>query len=73
MDDFISTEQIDNNFFEECKCKLDSYMSKEELLSIINNIDFMKVKFANLELITGCITDNKTKEFKILSKNITID
>lgn len=74
MNDFISSEEIDKqSFYNECNFKMDSYISKEEFIEIISKINFIKIKSADLELITGCICDGKDEKFQLLYKNIRID
>lgn len=74
MNEFISSEDIDKqNFYNECNLKMDSYITKEELIEIISKINFIKVKSADLELITGCICDGEKENFQLLYKNIRID
>lgn len=60
---------IQNKMFEIEK----SYMKKEEIIELLNNIDFVLVKKCDLELITGFICDGSTGEIKPLTKNIEID
>lgn len=50
-----------------------SYIKKEELINLLNNIDFIGVKKCDLELITGFIADFSSGEVKPLTKNIEID
>lgn len=46
--------------------RLDSYVSKEELLTILNNLDFKAVNSLHLEAITGflinCDPDNQREQ-----------
>lgn len=62
-------DEIQNKMFEIEK----SYMKKEEIIELLNNIDFVSVKKCDLELITGFICDGSTGEVKSLTKNIEID
>ena len=74
MNECVLSEDIDKqSFYNECNFKIDNYLSKEELLSILNNTNFIKVKSADLELITGCIIDGEKENFQLLYKNIRID
>lgn len=74
MSELISSEEIEQqDFYNDCKFKIDSYISKEEFIEIISKINFIKIKSADLELITGFICDNKNKNFQPLYKNIRID
>lgn len=50
-----------------------SYMSKEELINLLQSIDFERIKECSLELITGFIINFETNEIKPLTKNINID
>lgn len=50
-----------------------SYMTKEEIISLLQNIEFLGVERCDIRLITGYIADYKTGEVKTLSKNIEID
>ena len=49
-----------------------SYLTKEEFINILNNIDFLSVKCCDLQIITGFIVDFQTGEVKPLTKNIEL-
>lgn len=49
-----------------------SYISKDEFLNIINNTEFVCVKEADLELLTGILYNVDDNNFRELSKNIRI-
>ena len=62
-----------NNDLETKKYEIEkSYLSKEEFINIINNVDFIGVSKCNLELVTGCIIDIEEKEIKPLYKTLEI-
>lgn len=50
-----------------------SYISKEKFIEMINSIDFVAIKYCNIDFLTGIIADGKTGEIKKLSYNITIE
>lgn len=53
-----------------------SYMSKEEFIQILSNIEFLCIKEVTIELITGfkyIIDDKGDKTIKPLSKTININ
>ena len=62
-----------NDNVEEIEARFNSYLTKEELINILQTIDFKLVKCADLELITSIIYNAETKEYKPLYKNIRID
>ena len=66
-------QQEETDFLSESKFKLESYLKKDELLKILNDMDFIGVKECNMYLITGFIINAKNKEFKVLTKNVSID
>ena len=49
-----------------------SYISKEEFINIINNIEFIGINKCDMELVTGCIIDTENKEIKPVYKSIEI-
>lgn len=49
-----------------------SYISKDEFLNIITNTDFVCIKEADLELLTGVIYNVNDNTFRELSKIIRI-
>ena len=65
-------QQEETDFVSESKFELESYMKKDELLKIVNDMDFIGVKQCNMYLITGFIVNGKNKEFKVLTKNVSI-
>ena len=68
------TEEIKNrNFINECQWKVDSYLTKDELIAILNNISFKAIKRADLELITSHIISENQETLQLLTKNISID
>jgi len=50
-----------------------SYISKEKFIEMINSIDFVAIKYCNIDFLTGIIADTETEEIKKLSYNITIE
>lgn len=50
-----------------------SYISKEKFIEMINSIDFVSIKYCNIDFLTGIIVDGKSGEVKRLSYNITIE
>lgn len=63
-----------NNDLENKKFEVEkSYLTKEEFINMLNNIDFDNVKECSLELITGFIINCETKEIRPLTKNININ
>ena len=52
-DEIQKTNEIQNKMFEIEK----SYLTKEELINMLNNIDFVRVEECDLKLITGFICD----------------
>ena len=50
-----------------------SYLTKEELINMLNNIDFISVKKCEIELITGFIINCEENNIRPLTKNIEID
>ena len=49
------------------------YLTKEEFINIINNIDFLSIKCCELHVITGFIVDLEKDEVKPLTKNIELN
>lgn len=49
-----------------------SYITKEEFIDMISNIDFKRVKTCELSLITGFIYDGDENEIKPLYKRIEL-
>ena len=62
------TNKIQNKIFEIEK----SYLTKEELINMLNNIDFVRVEKCDLKLITGFICDYAEDEVRRLSKRIEL-
>ena len=50
-----------------------SYMSKEEFLTILEKMDFKAVNCCSITLITDFIYNSSTDKIETRSKNITID
>ena len=50
-----------------------NYLTKEELINMLNNIDFISVKKCEIELITGFIINCEENNIRPLTKNIEID
>ena len=50
-----------------------SYISKEEFIEVINSIDFVAIKYCNIDFLTGIIIDGENGEIKRLSYNIIIE
>ena len=72
----MSDKEVETNKFELDTKKYEiekSYLSKEEFINIINNIDFIGVKRCEIGLITGFIIDCENNDIKPLTKNIEID
>lgn len=68
MSEYLNEEKIN-----ECKWKVDSYLTKNELIAILNNISFKAIKRADLELITSYIIGENQETLQLLTKNISID
>lgn len=51
----------------ECQLKVDSYLTKDELIAILNNISFKAIKKADLELITSYIIDEKQETLQLFN------
>ncbi len=56
---------------EEASLQYNSYMSKEDFITLMNKLNFEKVESADLDLITGCLI-NKEGEIKKLYYHIAI-
>ena len=67
-DEIQKTNKIQNKIFEIEK----SYLTKEELINMLNNIDFVRVEECDLKLITGFICDYAEDEVRPLSKRIEL-
>lgn len=70
------SEEIETNKFELETKKYEiekSYLTKEELINMLNNIDFVSVKKCEIELITGFIINCENNDIRPLTKNIEID
>lgn len=61
-----------NDLIFEAQTSLSSYMTKEEFLTIINNLDFQAIKYADIKFITNFIIDFEEQNFKMLTKDIEI-
>ena len=68
-DEIQKTNEIQNKMFEIEK----SYLTKEELINMLNNIDFVRVEKCDLKLITGFIYDYAESEVRPLSKSIELN
>lgn len=68
-DEIQKTNEIQNKMFEIEK----SYLTKEELINMLNNIDFVRVEKCDLKLITGFICNYAEGEVRPLSKNIELN
>ena len=68
-DEIQKTNEIQDKMFEIEK----SYLTKEELINMLNNIDFVRVEKCDLKLITGFICDYAEGEVKPLSKRIELN
>ena len=62
-------QDIENNV----ESRINSYLTKEEFINILNSIEFESIKQCRIELITGFIVNLETAEIKPLTKNIDID
>lgn len=74
--EYVIYAENENDFeskFEEYKLMVNSYMTKEEFITIINNLDFKCIKSCDLELITSFIVNCKDKSFKQLYKKVSIE
>lgn len=58
---------------ERLKTTINSYMSKEELLAILEKINFVAIESCNLDLITDFIYNASEDEIERRTKNITIN
>ncbi|MDD7757757.1 MAG: hypothetical protein PUJ51_25205 [Clostridiales bacterium] len=67
-DEIQKTNEIQNKMFEIEK----SYLTKEEFINMLNNIDFVRVERCDLNLITGFICDYAEGEVRPLSKRIEL-
>ena len=68
-DEIQKTNEIQNKMFEIEK----SYLTKEELINMLNNIDFVRVEKCDLKLITGFICGYAEGEVRPLSKRIELN
>lgn len=68
-DEIQKTNEIQNKMFEIEKL----YLTKEELINMLNNIDFVRVEKCDLKLITGFICDYAEGEVRPLSKRIELN
>ena len=68
-DEIQKTNEIQNKMFEIEK----SHLTKEELINMLNNIDFVGVEKCDLKLITGFICDYAEGEVRFLSKRIELN
>lgn len=69
-------KEVETNRFEleTKKCEIEkSYLTKEELINMLNNIDFVSVRKCEIELITGFIINCEDNNIRPLTKNIEID
>lgn len=74
--EYVVYAENENDFeskFEEYKLMINSYMTKEEFITMINNLDFKCIKSCDLELITSFIVNCKDKSFKQLYKKVSIE
>lgn len=67
----MNSEDLNLGIKERLKATEYSYMTKEELLTILEKIDFIAVERCNVELITGYIYD--ASEDKITTRTKTIN
>ena len=58
---------------ENLKVTVNSYMSKEELLTILEKINFKAVESCNIDLITDFIYDESNDKIETRTKNININ
>lgn len=70
---YAENEEDFDTKFEEYKLMVNSYMTKEEFISMIDKLKFKCVKVCELELITGFIVNCKDKSFKELYKKVSIE
>ena len=68
-DEMQKKNEIQNKMFEIEK----SYLTKEELINMLNNIDFVRVEKCDLKLIAGFICDYAEGEVRPLSKRIELN
>lgn len=76
--DEILIKNLDNedNFeysLNEARLKYNSYLTKNEFIKLIEQIDFDKIQSCEIRCITGIIFDGKDLSCKLLTKNINID
>lgn len=50
-----------------------SYISKEKFIEMLNSMDFVAIKYCNIDFLTGIIGDGKTGEIKELGYNIILN
>ena len=67
-DEIQKTNKIQNKMFEIEK----SYLTKEEFINMLNNIDFVRVERCDLKLITSFICDYAEGEVIPISKRIEL-
>ena len=67
-DEIQKPNEIQNKMFEIEK----SYLTKEEFINMLNNIDFVRVESCDLKLITSFICDYVKGEVRPLSKRIEL-
>lgn len=58
---------------ERLKIAIFSYMSKDELLAILEKIDFKAIESCNLSLITDVVYNSSTDKIETRTKSISID
>ena len=67
-DEIQKTNKIQNKMFEIEKL----YLTKEEFINMLNNIDFVREERCDLKLITSFICDYAAGEVRPLSKRIEL-
>ena len=68
----MNDEELNLGVKERLKVAENSYMTKEELLTILEKIDFIAVERCSVELITGYIYDASEDEITTRTKSINI-
>lgn len=58
---------------ERLKVTINSYMSKEELLSVLEQINFKAIESCNIDLITDFVYNSREDKIEKRSKNININ
>lgn len=52
---------------------LESYVSKEELLKIISELNFIGIEYARFDMVISIVYDAENDQYRTRTKSITID